>query len=248
MRDMPRHYPATLNARSGSTTLWLICSGTFLLAIGLLIVPISVEGAAGPTPQLGVLGHIWEMLSILTAATLVISMALVTRNLPSAGAVWAIAVLVWTSLLWSSVIAVLRLTGVVDFHLPLTFWLPAAMLLYLWAVVASQAARRVGWVGRGLVRAAIALTVAEVIVIAVSAGVVVATGTRLPPANIVASLAFASLWIALGCWWATFALHLLRRPLGRPRIDDPRHDDTPPAREEVRRYCPAESLPHSAAE
>lgn len=200
------------NSASRSTTLWLICSGTFLLAIGLLIIPVAVEGAAGPTPQLGVLGHIWEMLFILTAGTLVVSMALVARSLPGAGVVWIVAALVWISLLWSSIIAVLRLAGLVDIELPLTLWLPAAMLLYLWAVIASQAAHRAGLVGAGLVKTAIALTIAEVIVIVVSGGVVVATGTRLPPVNIVAGLAFGSLWIALACWCMALALKLARGP------------------------------------
>ncbi|MDQ2670737.1 MAG: hypothetical protein M3Y31_08905 [Gemmatimonadota bacterium] len=185
---------------TGVLRLSLAIGGAGLAGLGVLAIVTAVEGADGPTRLLGVLGRIWEMtftaalIPILGALSLV---CMVVRALSA----WVTAALTALALCAAASIAILRIAGWVDVSLPLANWLPGTILMAIWGWVAARAAVREGYLVPPASRAAGALLIAQIALLALACGVVLVAGTDSPAVNISAGAASGGMWITVGVMW-----------------------------------------------
>jgi hypothetical protein len=200
MTASPQRDPAATRVLRVSLAL----GGTAILALGVLAVVISIEGRFGPTPLLGVLGHIWEIIFAVALIPTFVAMFLVSRGARSVSSS-AIAILAALSLGAAALVGILRLAGLVELFLPLANWLPGTLLLAAWGWVAARAAVREGHLGQGTRRLAGAVLIAQIALVVFSSAAVLVGGTTSMAASISAGAAAGALWIVLGASWLAFA-------------------------------------------
>lgn len=182
----------------------LAIGGTAILALGVLAVIISIEGRFGPTPLLGVLGHVWEMIFATALIPILVAMILAcraTRSLSSS----AVAIVAALSLSAAALIAILRLAGLVQMFLPLANWLPGTLVLAAWGWVVARAAGREGYLGSAMSRVAGAVLIAQIALLAFAAIAVLVGGTTSVAVNLSAGAAGGLIWITVGVEWLAFA-------------------------------------------
>ncbi|WP_188744164.1 hypothetical protein [Agromyces bauzanensis] len=186
--------------------VWALLTGTFLAlaSIGLLGFILFTDPTRGRVFPLSWLGDAQDLLNIAGSLSAVVTMALVAGRLRNA-VVLSLTALSIVIVIGSALAAILRLAQVLVLVFPFVTWVPGFLALVAWGWVIAHTAWRVGRLGRGMLRFARWLALAEFL------GLTLGTvGFLIPPGPAqTAVFSIAPLIVIVGAvlpvWWVLLA-------------------------------------------
>ena len=188
-------------------TVLLIAGGCALVALAALSVVMGIEGARGPTPRLGRLAYVWEIIFVLATPVLLVGMLWVPAALHSVAS-WTLAILAAVALVAAAIVAVARWTGAMEVLFPLANWVPGTVLIAFWGWAAGRRAVRSGRLPSAMSAAAATVAALQVGVLVVAGAVFGVAGGRDVALNIAAGLIVPAIMAMMGAWWICLGVWL----------------------------------------